>query len=92
MNRQKKVPPVKNLHEVRYKIAEKWAEFESGEMTAAEAKVHVGFASAVLKSFQIEVVNNQVANITKAIDFTIHDGNKLPNGKSINLLDEFTKK
>lgn len=67
----KRAKPVKDLNDLRYKMAEKMAEFENGEITPSEAKVYVGFGGVILNSFKVEIFNNQAAGVNTAIDFLI---------------------
>jgi hypothetical protein len=67
----KKGRPVKNLDELRYKMAEKMAEFENGEITAGDAKIMIGFGGVIMKGFQVEIMNNAVSNVKSGIDFII---------------------
>lgn len=73
----KKAKPVKSLSELRYKMAEKMADFENGEITAGDGKVFVGFGSVIINSFKVEQFNNVVSGVTKGIDFLIEP----PKGK-----------
>jgi hypothetical protein len=85
---RKKVKPVRNLGELRYKLAEKMAEFESGELSVSEGKVYIGFAATLLNTFKVEQFNNVASGVNKAIDLVIQapsDSTGSP------LLDEFIK-
>lgn len=66
---RKKTNKVENILELRYKMAEKMAEFEDGEISVADAKVYVGFGTVILKSLVVEAVRDQFVGVTRSIDF-----------------------
>ena len=73
----KKGKPVQNLDELRYKMAEKMAEFENGELTAGDAKIMIGFGGVIMKGFQVEIMNNAVSSVKRGIDFVIEPPNQI---------------
>jgi hypothetical protein len=64
-----KKKPVKNIQELRYKLAELYAALENDEVEISKAKVMVGAASAIINTCKVELLNNQVIGETKQIDF-----------------------
>lgn len=40
---------------LRDKLLKLWASFEKGELSATEARVHIGFARAVIESLKAEI-------------------------------------
>lgn len=68
--------PVTSIQELRYKMAEKFAALENGEITTSEAKAFVGIASVIVNSCKIEYLNNASAGVTDSIDFLVDQSKK----------------
>ena len=49
------VQELQDTVELREKILKLWHNFEEGNLSAAEARVHIGFARAVLESLKVEI-------------------------------------
>lgn len=61
--------PVKNMSELRFKLAEKFAALENGEISVGDAKAFAGIASAIINTCKVEMVNNSMLGAIKEIDF-----------------------
>jgi hypothetical protein len=46
---------MKDTAEVRSEIDSLWAKFKKGEVTANEARVHIGFARTILDTLKVEI-------------------------------------
>lgn len=46
---------MKDTAGVRQKMLEMWGKFEKGEISSAEARVHIGFARATLDTLKVEI-------------------------------------
>ncbi len=73
--------PVISIQELRYKMAEKFAALENGEITTSEAKAFVGIASVIVNSCKIEYMNNVSSGITNGIDFLVDENKRLETPK-----------
>lgn len=73
MQRQK-AKPIADLSELRYKMCEKMAAFEDGEISSVEAKTYIGFGTVIVNSCKVEMVRDQAMGVVRSIDFI--DGNK----------------
>lgn len=69
MTKKTKAVQVSNLAELRFKMAEKLAAFENGELTAKDAGVYVNFGSVITAMCKTEAINNHFLGVTKSIDF-----------------------
>jgi len=90
---KKKVTQVNNLAELRYKMAEKLAAFENGELTAKDAGVYINFGAVITQMCKTEAINNHFLGVTKSIDF-LDSSYRNPADQRLQspLLDEFTRK
>lgn len=73
---------VQNIQELRYKMAEKFAALENGEISTGEAKAYIGIASVIVNACKVEVINNHALGVVKNIDFLDMEN------KSTNLLKQ----
>lgn len=46
---------MKDTAGVRHKMLEMWEKFEKGDISSAEARVHIGFARATLDTLKVEI-------------------------------------
>lgn len=74
MGKQKTLP-VSNLQQLRFKAAQKLADWENGEMSNSDAKAFGTLAGVILNSIKIESVHNHFIGITKQIDFLTYGSN-----------------
>lgn len=79
-----KKKPVKNIQELRFKLAELYAALENDEVDVSKAKAMVGAASAIINTCKIELLNNQVVGQTKQIDFISNEQLGQKNLKVVN--------
>lgn len=67
---QTKSKPVKNLRELRLKMADKIADFENGELDATELKAITGAASVIVNAVKVELnAIHTISGLTSNIDF-----------------------
>lgn len=77
----KRTKAVANISELRFKLAEKFAALENGEISVSEAKAFAGIASAIVNTCKLEMINNSTNGITKEIDFLGEINNPAPTPK-----------
>ena len=75
---QRKSKPVANIQELRFKAAERLAALENGEITNSDAKAWGGLAMVIVKTCQIEAVNNSILGVTENIDFLTPTKKQIP--------------
>lgn len=64
-----KVKPVKNISELRYKMADVMAAIENDEIELGKANGIIKAAGIIVNACKAEAVYNYTSGVTKAIDF-----------------------
>lgn len=64
-----KAKPVKNLSELRYKMAELMSAIENDEMELGKANGIIKAAGVIVNACKVEVASNYATGVTTSIDF-----------------------
>jgi hypothetical protein len=67
----KKGKPVESLDELAYKLAEKLAEFETGEITEGQMNTYSKTATAITNIFRTKIVNNMAGGIKDSVSLSL---------------------
>jgi len=78
---------ISSLPELRFKLAELWADIDDRSVEMSEANVKVKIADVIVKSIVAEGMKNKIEGVVKTIDF-IDTENQ---GETKMLIDEFKK-
>lgn len=81
---------ISSLPELRYKLAELWADIDERSVELSEANVKVKIADVIVKSIVAEGMKNKIEGVVKNIDF-IEDGDGDTYPKKPLIIDEFKK-
>ena len=80
---------ISSLPELRYKLAELWADIDERSVEMTEANVKVKIADVIVKSIVAEGVKNKMEGVLRTIDFIEGGDNQQNKGL---LIDEFADK
>jgi hypothetical protein len=54
---------MKTTNDLRNKLLRLWEKFDNGELDAAEARVHIGFARSALDTLKVEIAAASLGNV-----------------------------
>lgn len=77
---------IASLPELRFKLAELWADIDDNSVEMTEANVKVKIADVIVKSIVAEGMKNKIEGVVKTIDFI-----EAPEMSNTKLIDEFKK-
>lgn len=64
----KKGKPVESLAELRYKLYEKFAEYESGVLTDGQINSYAKVAGVIVNTYKVEIIGAQLSGQSHLID------------------------
>jgi hypothetical protein len=60
---------VTNIDDLRYRLSEKFAALENGEIDVAQAKAYTGLAAQIINSCKVQLMQQDIMGVAREIEY-----------------------